>query len=97
MATYTFDIRLDKIVPHKARITVEADNIADAIQQVRSDNGDGAVWEPEGNGYWGDDLVVDGIERSTDNKPMAFDVSGEPIDQSGLAWFKRDEARRLSK
>ena len=94
MATYTFDIRLDKIVPHTARVTVEADNIADAIQQVRSDNGDGAVWEPEGKGYWGDDLVVDGMKR---NKPaLDFEVQSEPIDELGLAWFKRQEAKRLS-
>lgn len=94
MATYTFDIRLDKIVPHKARITVEADNIADAIQQVRSDNGDGAVWEPESNGYWGDDLVVDGMKRTT--PALDFEVRSEPIDELGLAWFKRQEAKRLS-
>lgn len=94
MATYTFDIRINKIVPHTARMTVEADNIADAIQQVRSDNGDGAVWEPEGNGFWGDDLVVDGMKRTS--PALDFEVQSEPIEELGLAWFKRQEAKQVT-
>lgn len=94
MATYTFDIRINKIVPHTARMTVEADNIADAIQQVRSDNGDGAVWEPEGNGFWGDDLVVDGMKRTS--PALDFEVQSEPIEELGLAWFKRLEAKQVT-
>ncbi|GAB3513084.1 hypothetical protein [Pseudoxanthomonas daejeonensis] len=93
MATYTFDIRINKIVPHTARMTVEADNIADAIQQVRSDNGDGAIWEPEGNGFWGDDLVVDGMKRTS--PALDFEVQSEPIEDLGLAWFKRQEAKQV--
>jgi hypothetical protein len=94
MATYTFDIRINKIVPHTARMTVEADNIADAIQQVRSDNGDGAVWEPEGNGFWGDDLVVDGMKRTS--PALDFEVQSESIEELGLAWFKRQEAKQVT-
>ncbi|KAF1696021.1 hypothetical protein CSC65_05860 [Pseudoxanthomonas daejeonensis] len=74
-------------------MTVEADNIADAIQQVRSDNGDGAIWEPEGNGFWGDDLVVDGMKRTS--PALDFEVQSEPIEDLGLAWFKRQEAKQV--
>lgn len=92
MAKYTFDIRLNKIVPHTATITVEADNVADAIEQVRRSEADGATWEPEGNGYWGDDLMVDRLQREV----LDFNVQGEPIDELGLAWFKRWEAKQVA-
>lgn len=94
MATYRFNLRLDRVVPHTATVEVEADNIADAIQQVRASDGDGAVWTPEGNGYWGDDLVVDGMHRV--EPPLDFEVVADPIDELGLAWFKRMEAKQVT-
>lgn len=94
MNTYTFELRLDKIVPHTATITVEADNVADAIQKVRYSQADGATWEPEGPGYWDDKLVVDGMNRVL--PPLDFEVEAEPIGELGLAWFKRMEARGVA-
>ena len=91
MATYTFNIRLAKIVPHTATIAVEADDIASAIEQVRRTDADGAVWEPE-SGYWADDLMVDGLRRGA----LDFEVQGEPIDELSLAWFKRWEAKQVA-
>ncbi len=91
MAKYTFDIRLAKIVPHTATISVEAENIASAIEQVRRNGADGAVWEPE-SGYWADDLMVDGLRRGA----LDFKVQGEPIDELSLAWFKRWEAKQVA-
>ena len=91
MATYTFNIRLAKIVPHTATISVEADNIASAIEQVRRTEADGAFWEPE-SGYWADDLMVDGLRRDA----LDFEVQGEPIDELSLAWFKRWEAKQVA-
>lgn len=91
MATYTFNVRLDKIVPHTTSISVEADDIASAIEQVRRADADGAVWEPE-SGYWADDLMVDGLRRGV----LDFDVQGEPIDELSLAWFKRWEAMKVA-
>lgn len=91
MATYTFNIRLAKIVPHTATISVEADNIAGAIEQVRRTDADGAVWEPD-SGYWADELIVDGLRRGA----LDFQVHGEPIDELSLAWFKRWEAKRVA-
>ena len=95
MATYTFDIRLDKILPHTARVTVEADNIADAIELVRHNDCAGALWSPEGNGYWGDDPVVDTMKR-TASPALDFNVQGEPVDDLSLAWFKRQEAKQVA-
>ena len=97
MATYTFDIRLNKIVPHTARLSIEADNIADAIQQVRASEGDGACWEPEGNGFWDEDLFVDALQRHAEDRRTTFpDAVGRELNALGLAWFKRDEAARLA-
>lgn len=95
MAKYTFDIRLNKIVPHTATITVEADNVADAIQQVRRSEADGATWEPEGNGYWGDHLQVGGLKREGLEDDTFQSAEGEYLDDLGLAWFKRHEAKAL--
>lgn len=93
MAMYRFNLRLDRVVPHTATVEVEADNIADAIQQVRAADGDGAVWAPEGNGYWGDDLVVDGMRRV--EPALDFKVVADPIEELGLAWFKPIEDRQV--
>ena len=95
MAMYRFNLRLDRVVPHTTTVEVEADNIADAIQQVRAAGGDGAVWTPEGNGYWGDDLVVDTMKR-TASPALDFNVQGEPVDELSLAWFRRQEAKRVA-
>ncbi|EMR0512928.1 hypothetical protein RY963_000932 [Stenotrophomonas maltophilia] len=94
MATYRFNLRLDRIVPHTATVEVEADNIADAIQQVRAADGDGAVWTPESYGYWGDDMVVDGMHRV--EPALDFQVVADPIEELGLAWFKRMEAKQVT-
>lgn len=91
MAKYTFDIRLAKIVPHTATISVEAEDIASAIELVRRTDADGAVWKPE-CGYWADDLIVDGLRRGS----LDFKVQGEPIDELSLAWFKRLEAKQVA-
>ena len=95
MATYQFNVRLNKIVPHTATLAIEADNIADAIEQVRRNDGEGALWSPEGNGYWGDDLVVDTMKR-TASPALDFNVQGEPVDELSLAWFKRQEAKQVA-
>jgi len=94
MATYRFNLRLNRIVPHTSVVEVEADNVADAIQQVRASDGDGAVWQPEGNGYWGGQLVVDGMHRL--EPALDFEVVADPINELGLAWFKRMEAKQVS-
>ena len=94
MATYRFNLRLDRIVPHTATVEVEADNIADAVQHARAADGDGAVWTPEGNGYWGDDLVVDGMHRV--EPALDFQVVADPIEELGLSWFKRMEAKQVT-
>lgn len=94
MATYRFNLRMNRVVPHTATVEVDADNIAEAIEQVRASDGDGAVWQPDGNGYWGDDLVVDGMRRMEPG--LDFGVVADPIDELGLAWFLRMEAKQVA-
>lgn len=94
MATYRFNLRMNRVVPHTATVEVDADNIAEAIEQVRASDGDGAVWQPDGNGYWGDDLVVDGMRRM--EPALDFGVVADPIDELGLAWFLRMEAKQVA-
>lgn len=94
MATYRFNLRMNRVVPHTATVEVDADNIAEAIEQVRASDGDGAVWQPDGNGYWGDDLVVDGMRRLA--PALDFGVVADPIDELGLAWFLRMEAKQVA-
>lgn len=91
MSTELWPVHLAKIVPHTATISVEAEDIASAIEQVRRTDADGEVWEPD-SGYWADDLIVDGLRQGA----LDFKVQGESIDELSLAWFKRWEAKQVA-
>lgn len=94
MATYTFDVRRDRVIAHTAQLTIEADNIADAIEQARRLDTRDAAWVADSFGYWDDTLIVDNLTRTHPGQAVSFlEKAGEPIGELGLAWFKRLEAK----
>lgn len=93
MATYRFDVRRDRIVSHSTTLTVEADNIADAIEQVRRLDTRDADWQADAHAHWGDTLTVQSMTRTAPQTVRFLDNEAEPIGEMGLAWFKRQEAK----